>query len=137
MCIRDRVYHSDGKLDAVLPVLHEIGFAAVHPVAPECNDIFALRQRWAGKMAFIGNIPTMLLAYGSLDQVEERVRRSCADLAAGGGYVLGSSTSIMEGIPPENFVTMVQAAHRFGHYGSLGADAAFAVPLPARQASVI
>jgi hypothetical protein len=130
------VYHSDGKIDGVLPILHDIGFAAVHPVAPECNDICALRQRWAGKMAFIGNIPTMLLAYGSPEQVEERVRRSCADLAASGGYVLGSSTSIMEGIPPENFVTMIQAAHRFGHYGSLGEDAPLSVSLAAMPASI-
>jgi len=26
----------------------------------------------------------------------------------------------MEGIPPENFVTMIQAVHKFGRYGSLG-----------------
>ena len=40
----------------------------------------------------------------------------------GGGYVLGSSTSIMDGIPPESFVTMVKAVHKYGRYGSLGRD---------------
>ena len=41
-------------------------------------------------------------------------------MAPGGGWVLGSSTSIMEGLPPENFVAMTQAAHKYGRYGSLG-----------------
>jgi hypothetical protein len=26
----------------------------------------------------------------------------------------------MEGIPPENFVAMIQAVHKYGRYGSLG-----------------
>ena len=51
---------------------------------------------------------------------EERVKRLCVDLAPGGGYVLGSSPGIMEGIPPENFLAMVQAVHRHGRYGRLG-----------------
>ena len=61
-----------------------------------------------------------LLAYGSPEEIEERVCEYCARLGPGGGYVLGSSTSIMEGIPPQNFVAMTRAAHKYGRYGSLG-----------------
>ena len=53
-------------------------------------------------------------------EIEEEVRRYCEKLGPGGGYVLGSSTSIMEGIPPENFVALTQAVHKYGHYQSLG-----------------
>ncbi len=48
------------------------------------------------------------------------MREYCVTLAPGGGWVLGSSTSIMDGISPENFVTMIWAAHKYGCYGSLG-----------------
>jgi len=92
-------------------------------VEPESNDIFEVKKRWAGKMALIGNIPTVLLAYGSGEEIEETVKEYCVKLAPGGGYALGSSTSIMEGIPPENFVAMIDAAHKYGRYGSLGKDA--------------
>jgi hypothetical protein len=112
--------HTDGKIDGLLPVLHGVGFDIVHPVQPECNDIFALRQQWAGKMAIIGNIPTSLLAYGSKEKIVERVRDYCLKLAPGGGYVLGASASIQEGVPPENFVAMMRAAHQYGRYGALG-----------------
>jgi hypothetical protein len=28
----------------------------------------------------------------------------------------------MDGIPPENFVTMVKAVHKYGRYGALGRE---------------
>ena len=115
--------HTDGKTDSFLPILHEVGIDINHPVEPESNDIFEVKSKWAGKMAFIGNIPTVLLAYGRKDEIEDRVRDYCLKLAPGGGYALGSSTSIMDGIPPENFVTMVQAVHKYGRYNSLGKEA--------------
>ncbi len=112
--------HTDGKLDNVLPILHDVGIDVNHPVEPESNDIFEVKKKWAGKMAFVGNIHTPLLAYGSQDEIEERVKEYCIKLAPGGGYVLGSSTSIMAGIPPENFMSMIRAVHKYGRYGSLG-----------------
>jgi len=112
--------HTDGKMDGIIPILHEVGIDAVHPVEPESNDIAELKSHWAGKMALMGNIPTVLLAYGAEEEVEEMVRDYCVRLGPGGGWVLGSSTSIMEGVKPENFVAMSRAAHTHGVYGHLG-----------------
>jgi len=114
--------HSDGKLDDVLPLLHDIGFDAIHPLAPECNDITDIRKRWAGKMALMGSIPSDLLAEGGREEIEERVREQCVQLAPGGGYVLTSSDGVTDAIPPESFVIMAQAVRRYGRYGSLGQD---------------
>jgi uroporphyrinogen decarboxylase len=114
--------HTDGKMDNIMPILYDIGFDIAHPIEPESNDMFEVKQQWAGKMALVGNIPTALLAYGTKEEIEERVKEYCVKLAPGGGYVLGSSTSIMEGIPPENFVAMTEAVHKYGRYGSLGRE---------------
>jgi uroporphyrinogen-III decarboxylase len=108
--------HTDGKLDKILPILYDVGIDINHPIEPESNDIFEVKQQWAGRMALIGNVHTPLLAYGTKEQIEEVVKEYCEKLAPGGGYVLGSSTSIMDGIPPENFVTMVEAVHKYGRY---------------------
>ena len=112
--------HTDGKLDGILPILYEVGINADHPVEPESNDIVEVKKQWAGKMALIGNVHTPLLAYGSKDEIDAKVKEYCTKLGPGGGWVCGSSTSIMDGIPPENFVAMIQAVHRYGRYGSLG-----------------
>ena len=121
-CDKLVLMHTDGKMEKVLPILKEIGIDIVHPVEPESNDLNTVKKMWAGRMAFIGNIHTPLLAYGSPEEIEAKVKEYCIQIAPGGGYVLGSSTSIMDGIPPENFVTMVAAVHKYGRYGSLGRD---------------
>ena len=112
--------HTDGKMDDIMPILYEIGFDIAHPIEPESNDMAAVKKQWAGKIALVGNIPTALLAYGTKEEIEEKVREYCLKVAPGGGYVLGSSTSIMEGIPPANFVAMTEAVHKYGRYDSLG-----------------
>ena len=116
--------HTDGKMEKVLPILYEVGINIVHPVEPESNDLNTVKKMWAGRMSFIGNIHTPLLAYGSPEEIEAKVKEYCIQIAPGGGYVLGSSTSIMDGIPPENFVSMVAAVHKYGRYGSLGKELA-------------
>lgn len=121
-CDKLVLMHTDGKMDDIMPILSDIGFDVNHPIEPESNDILEVKKKWTGKMALIGNIHTPLLAYGEKEEIEETVKDYCAKLAPGGGYVLGSSTSIMDGIPPENFVTMIEAVHKYGRYGSLGQE---------------
>jgi uroporphyrinogen decarboxylase len=112
--------HTDGKLDNILPILYDVGIDINHPIEPESNDIVEVKRKWQGKMALIGNVHTPLLAYGSIEEIDRLVQEYCVKLAPGGGYVLGSSTSIMDGIPPQNFAAMIEAVHRYGRYGSLG-----------------
>jgi len=119
-CGKHVLMHTDGKLDHILPILYDVGITANHPVEPESNDLAQVKKQWAGKMAFFGNVHTPLLAYGRPEQIEAKVKEYCLAVAPGGGYVLGSSTSIMDGIPPENFVTMTEAVHKYGRYGWLG-----------------
>ena len=73
-------------------------------------------------MALIGNVHTPMLAYGAQEEIEEKVKDYCEKLGPGGGWVLGSSTSIMDGVKPENFVAMIEAVHKYGCYGSLGRE---------------
>jgi uroporphyrinogen decarboxylase len=112
--------HTDGKLDNILPILYAVGINVNHPIEPESNKLAEVKGKWAGKMALIGNVHTPLLAYGAKAEIESKVREYCREVAPGGGYVLGSSTSIMDGIPPENFETMITAVHKYGRYGHLG-----------------
>ena len=77
-------------------------------------------RRWAGQLALIGELPAPLLATASTEEIEARVRETCRRLAPGGGYAIGSAAAITDTVPPENFVAMTRAVHRYGRYGSLG-----------------
>jgi hypothetical protein len=113
------VFHSPGKMDALLPILCELGFAAVHPLEPECNNIFAAKEQWGDRLALMGNISGALLAHGSREEIDLMVRESCRRLAPGGGYVLSSATGVIEGLSPENFVAMTRAVHKYGRYDTM------------------
>jgi len=108
--------HTDGNLKEVIPLLLELGVRGVHPVEPAYNDIYALKKKWYGKMAFFGNIDVNLLATGKKEEIRAEVKKHLDGLKKGGGYILGSSTSIFKGIPPENYLTMVNTAIEYGTY---------------------
>ena len=114
--------HTAGKMSHALPMLHNLGFDAIHPPDLATNEILELKQDWAGRLALVGNFPTQLLVTGSRDEIEEAVRTICATLAPGGGYALSSSLDTFRDVPPRNYVTMVQAVHKYGRYGASGAE---------------
>jgi LacI family transcriptional regulator len=114
------VMHTDGKVSDILPTLQDLGFNAIHPVDPEANDIFALREQWDGEIALVGGFPTDLLTAGSQEEIEEKVMEYCIRLAPNGGYVLGSSHGITQGTSPLKYVAMIHSVQKYGRYGSLG-----------------
>lgn len=111
------IYHSDGMLWEVLDDLVEyIGFNALHPVEPKAMDIVDLKARVAGRACLIGNIDVDLLARGTPDEVSELTARRIAEVAPGGGYVLGSSNTVPDYCKAENFRAMVETAKLVGKY---------------------
>jgi uroporphyrinogen decarboxylase len=114
--------HTLGQMDQALPILYDIGFDAVHPLEPECNDLLVTKRQWAGKLALAGGMPTALLTHGSKDEIEDKVREYCITLAPGGGYLFGSSTGITDEVPPQNLVAMTRAVHKYGRFGTLGVE---------------
>jgi uroporphyrinogen decarboxylase len=107
---------SPGNIASALPSLYEAGFNIIQSIDPELNPLSDLKKQWQGKLAFVGGISTSLLINGSQEEVEERVRVTCENLAAGGGFVLGTSAGISENIPPQHFAAMIKTAHQYGRY---------------------
>ncbi|MCX7680985.1 MAG: substrate-binding domain-containing protein [Anaerolineae bacterium] len=100
--------HSKGKVDPLLGHLYELGFSGVHPVEPEVNDLPLLKKQWAGRLVLAGGISTALLVHGTEEEVERTVRETCRLLSPGGGYVLGSTRGIAQGVSPQNLLALVR-----------------------------
>lgn len=109
------IYHSDGRLWDVLDDLIACGANALHPIEPKAMDIVELKQRVRGRLCLIGNIDLgYTLTRGVFSEVEEEVRTRIETLAPGGGYCVGSSNTVTEYVPVQNFRAMVEAARRYG-----------------------
>jgi len=110
-------WHCCGKLDGVLPYLVRWGIDCVQPVQPACNDIYALKQQYGDRISFRGNINIEgVLAFGTPGEVKADVREHIERLAGDGGYIVASSHSVTDAIPPENYWAMVEATWEFGAY---------------------
>lgn len=110
------LYHSDGVLYEVLDDLIALGVNGLHPIEPKSMDLSELKQRVGGRLALLGHIEVDTLARGTPEEVERLVRTALLKGAPGGGYAIGSSNSLPEYCKWENYLTMLQAADRWGRY---------------------
>lgn len=104
------IYHSDGDLTEVLDDIIDSGFNALHPIEPKAMDIRALKQRVGDKLCLLGNIELDRLARGTPEEIRELVRANLRDLAADGGYCVGSSNSVTNYVQLENYRAMLEEA---------------------------
>lgn len=110
-------FHSDGKIDDIIEDLIEMGVNCINPMDPYCIDYREYKKKYGNRIALSGNIDVEFpLAKGTPQDVERDVKEHMEVLKPGYGYVAGSSHSIVNYIPYENFVTMINAIHKYGIY---------------------
>jgi uroporphyrinogen decarboxylase len=110
-------FHSDGKIDEIIDDLVEIGVDSINPMDPYCIDYTDYKKRYGNRVALSGNIDVEFpLAKGTPEDVEKDVKKHMDVLKPGYGYIAGSSHSIVNYIPYENFVAMINAIHKYGVY---------------------
>ena len=120
------MFHSDGNVTDLVPMLLEVGIDCVQPMDPYGVDYREMKKRFGSRVCLAGNIDIEFpLAHGTPADVEKDVKEHLETLMPGGGYVCGSSHSIVNYIPHENFIAMLNAIHRYGVYGAAwtGAEA--------------
>jgi uroporphyrinogen decarboxylase len=111
--------HSDGDLGQLLPDLIACGFDAIHPFEPPMNDIVATKKQWGDRIAVAGGIDLKeTLCMGSPQNVEAEVRRMICEMGPGGGWLMGSSNSIPDFVPVENYRALLAAGRKYGRYQS-------------------
>ena len=111
------IFHSDGRIDDAVEWLIDIGVDMINPMDPYGIDYHNYKKRFGNRVTLWGNIDIEFpLAHGTPADVEEDVKAHMAVLKPGGRYVAGSSHSITNFVPHENYVAMINAIHRYGLY---------------------
>ena len=113
-------FHTDGDVFDLIEDFIEIGVDVLNPIqtsAGKMADLEGLKQRYGSRLVFCGALDTQhILPHGSPEDVRTEVRRVISILGQGGGYMLASVHTVMNEVPPENILAMVDAVEEFGYY---------------------
>lgn len=113
-------FHTDGDVFPLIEDFIEIGVDILNPIqtsAGQMSDLESLKKRCDKRLVLCGGIDThRILSHGSPEEVRNEVHRVINILAPGGGYMLAAVHTVMNDIPPENVLAMVDAAIEFGCY---------------------
>lgn len=111
------VFHSDGKVDDAVEMLIDMGVNCLTPMDPSGIDYKEFKKRYGNRVTLHGNIDlTWPLATGTPEDVERDVKDHMDALKPGGRWIAGCSHSIVNYIPHENFVALINAIHKYGQY---------------------
>ncbi|NIM95186.1 MAG: hypothetical protein GTO18_15930 [Anaerolineales bacterium] len=113
-------FHTDGDVFPLIDDFIEIGVDILNPIqtsAGKMSDLESLKKRYGKSIIFCGGIDThYVLPHGTPEEVRQEVCRVMQLLGPGGGYMVASVHTIMNDVPPENVLAMVDAVEEFGKY---------------------
>jgi uroporphyrinogen decarboxylase len=113
-------FHTDGDVFDLIPDLVEIGVDILNPIqtsAGRMANLAELQRQYGQNIVFCGAIDTHhVLPHGTPAEVRQEVRRVIEHLGPGGGYMVASVHTIMDDVPAQNVLAMVDAVEEFGRY---------------------
>jgi len=111
-------FHTDGDVFPLIDDFIEIGVDILNPIqtsAGKMANLEELKRRYGKDLVFCGAIDTKrILPSGTPEEVRDEVRRAIDILGPGGGYMVSSVHTIMNDVPPENILAMVDAVLEYG-----------------------
>ena len=114
------LFHSCGDVAPLIGDFIDIGVDILNPIQTSTgsiSDLPSLKKRFGKNMVFCGGIDShRILPFGSVEEVRQEVRRVMQALGPGGGCMIGAVHTVMNDVPPENVLAMVDAVKEFGHY---------------------
>ncbi|MFB3879890.1 MAG: uroporphyrinogen decarboxylase family protein [Armatimonadota bacterium] len=105
------ICHSCGNLRLILPDMIEAGIDVYQAIQP-IEDIASLKRDFGRDVCLWGGVSNHDLVLAPPDEIRRQVKQSIEACAPGGGFILGSSHSIIVQTPLENIVAYFEAAGR-------------------------
>ena len=99
-------FHTDGKLDDVLPILIELGFSAVHGCEKQANDLAFLVEKFGDDICLVGNMDVVFLTNATQQQVKEQTQEMLNTGLKKQKFIAACNTSPQDYIPDENYIAM-------------------------------
>jgi len=111
------LYHSDGKLTALLPDLIEVGVTAINPCQPEAMPPAEVKQQFGDKLVLWGCCGTQsVYAHGSRQDVRTELQALMEKVAPGGGLVVSFINVLLTPRVRDNLRQFVECFYELARY---------------------
>ena len=114
------LFHSCGDVAPLIGDFIDIGVDILNPVQTSTGtiaDLPRLKKQFGKNIVFCGAIDShRVLPFGTVEEVRAEVRRVIKALGPGGGYMVAAVHTVMNDVPAENVLAMVDAVEEYGFY---------------------
>ena len=110
--------HSCGNIEQIISYLIDAGLDVLNPVQPQAMNIDRLGEKYRGKICFFGGVDVQgTLPKGTKKDVEDEVKHLIWTLGdENGGYIGGTSHTILADTPFRNIKAMYKAFEKWGDF---------------------
>jgi hypothetical protein len=112
--------HSDGDLMLIFEDIIGCGVDALNPIEPTTAnpdyDIFRLKEKYGDQITFVGNISPVMLATGTIDEIEDYSKKLLREVAPGGGYIFSSGHSINPAVTLDRWEAVMRIREKYSPY---------------------
>ena len=110
-------FHSDGKIDEIIPDLIDIDVDVLNPLQPEVMDPVWIKRTYGKYLAFWGGVGTQTtMPFGTPGEVRQTIRHLIQTVGEGGGLLVAPTHIVEPEVPWENILAFIEAVETFGGY---------------------
>jgi len=107
--------HSCGNNQPLMDMIVEAGVDVYQSIQTEM-DIIKMKQRYGRNITLWGGVPAGDLVMGTPEQVKREGIKYVEACKPGGGYIYGTTHSVMPAAKHENYLAMLEALRECGSY---------------------
>jgi len=111
--------HACGNLSLLMDsLINYVHIDGRHSFEDVIEPVTEAKKRYGSQISILGGIDVGFLCEASEEQIRKRVRETLDICHPGGGYCLGSGNSVVNYMPVENYLVMMDEGRRYCNEGS-------------------
>jgi uroporphyrinogen decarboxylase len=106
--------HSCGNLAKVMDdFINDIGIDGKHSFEDAIESVITAKERYGDRIAILGGMDMDFLCRADEMQIRQRVREILEKCMPGGGYCLGTGSTVANYIPLDHYLAMLDEGRKF------------------------
>jgi uroporphyrinogen decarboxylase len=111
------ILHCCGKVKDLIPYFIEEDIDCLQPLEVKSGmDLIELKEKYGGKMCFMGGIDVRLMALDDPKPIEEEIREKITVAKEGGGYIYHSDHSVPKNVSFKQYKHVIELVKKYGSY---------------------